>query len=90
MVLLDWNATFTYVNEPSVAEVAPGRLLLMMRNQMGRLYQAWSYDNAETWTRPQPTSLAASTTPGQIPGRSETATCCWSGTRREKKTSGGG
>ena len=66
VVLLDWNATFTYVNEPSVAEVAPGRLLLMMRNQMGRLYQAWSYDNAETWTRPQPTSLAASTTPGQI------------------------
>ncbi len=69
-MLLDWNMTFAYVNEPSVAEVAPGRLLMMMRTQMGRLYQAWSYDDGETWTRPMPTSLAAGTTPAQI-GRLE-------------------
>ena len=29
-------------------------------------FQAWSEDNGETWTRPQPTSLASSTAPAQI------------------------
>lgn len=66
MILLDWSALFSYTNEPSVAEVFPGRLLMMMRTGMGRLYQAWSDDNGETWTRPQPTSLASSTAPCQI------------------------
>lgn len=66
VILRDWNAKFSFVNEPSLAEVAPGRLLMMMRSGLGRLFQAWSYDNGETWTRPQPTSLAATTTPAQI------------------------
>ena len=66
MILLDWSALFSYTNEPSVTEVSPGRLLMMMRTCMGRLYQAWSEDNGETWTRPQPTSLASSTAPCQI------------------------
>ncbi len=66
VLLLDWNATYSYVAEPTVTEVLPGTLLMLMRTQLGRLYQAWSYDTAETWTRPQPTSLAASTTPAQI------------------------
>ena len=65
-ILLDWNASYSYVNEPTVAEVSPGKLLMFMRTGLGRLFQAWSYDNGETWTRPQPTSLAASTTPCQI------------------------
>jgi hypothetical protein len=38
----------------------------MMRNALGRLFQAWSNDNGESWTRPQPTSLASSTAPAQI------------------------
>jgi hypothetical protein len=66
MIILDWNATFSFVNEPSVTEVAPGRLLMVMRNGLGRLFQAWSNDDGETWTRPQPTSLASSTVPAQI------------------------
>ena len=37
-----------------------------MRNGLGRLFQAWSNNNGETWTRPQPMSLAASTAPAQI------------------------
>jgi len=64
--LLDWNALFSYCNESSVTEVAPGRLLLIMRTGMGRLYQAWSNDNGDTWTRPQPTVLAATNAPAQI------------------------
>ena len=30
------------------------------------MYQAWSFDNGETWTRPRPTRLAALTAPAQI------------------------
>ena len=66
MILHDWATTFSYVNEPSVTEVAPGRLLMFMRTGLGRLFQAWSHDNGETWTRPQATCLAATTTPAQI------------------------
>jgi hypothetical protein len=66
MILLDWGTSFSYVNEPSVTEVAPGRLLMLMRTGLGRLFQAWSTDSGETWTRPQPTSLAASPAPAQI------------------------
>jgi len=66
VILLDWSAQFSYVNESSVTEVAPGRLLIVMRNALGRLFQAWSDDNGESWTRPQPTSLASSTAPAQI------------------------
>ena len=66
IILLDWSALYSYTNEPSVTEVYPGCLLMIMRNQLGRLYQAWSYNNGETWTRTQPTALAAATTPGQI------------------------
>ncbi len=65
-IIFDWNATFSYVNEPTVTEVMPGILLMMMRTGVGRIYQAWSHDNGETWTRPYPTSLASSTAPCQI------------------------
>jgi len=66
LILLDWSATFSYVNEPSVTEVTPGKLLMFMRNGLGRLFCAWSCDNGETWSRPQATSLASSTAPCQI------------------------
>ncbi len=66
LIMLDWNAIYSYGNESSMTEVAPGRLLLFMRNQLGRLFQTWSNDNGETWTRPQPTVLAASTAPCQL------------------------
>ena len=66
IVLLDGNAIFSYTNEPSVAEVEPGKLLLFLRTGLGRVFQAWSSDNGETWTRPAPTSLATSTAPAKI------------------------
>ncbi len=66
MILRDWSTDYSYVAEPTVTEVVPGRLLMFMRNGLGRLFQAWSNDDGETWTRPQPTVLAASTTPAQL------------------------
>lgn len=65
-IILDWNATYTYVNEPTVTEVQPGTLLMMMRTGVGRVFQAWSHDDGDTWTRPYPTSLASSTAPCQV------------------------
>ena len=52
--------------EPSVTEVAPGKLLMIMRTRLGRYYQAWSCDNGETWTRPQATQLAGTQAPAQV------------------------
>ena len=66
IILLDWSTTFSYNGEPSVAEVSPGTLLLMTRTGLGRHFQAWSYDDGETWTRLQPSPLAAGTSPAQV------------------------
>ena len=52
--------------EPTVTEVTPGRLLMILRTRLGRLYQSWSHDNGENWEEPQPTQLASSPTPAQI------------------------
>ena len=66
LVMLDWNGIFSFTNETSVTEVAPGKLLMFMRTGLGRLFQSWSHDSGETWTRPAATSLASSTAPPQI------------------------
>ena len=66
VILLDWSALYSKVNEASVTQVAPRRLLMLMRSALGRLFQAWSDDDGETWTRPQPSSLASCEAPGQI------------------------
>lgn len=60
------GGTFEYTNEPTVVEVKPNNLLMFMRTGLGRLFQAWSDDDGETWSRPQPTELAASTAPAQL------------------------
>ena len=39
---------------------------MIMRSELGRLFQSWSNDNGETWTAPTPTSLAASSSPAQL------------------------
>jgi len=66
VILLDTAMVFSHIGEPSVTEVYPGCLLMISRTGLGRLFQAWSYDNGETWTRPMPSSLASSPAPAQI------------------------
>ena len=55
-----------------MVEVSPGKLLLIVRSRLGRLYQAWSEDEGETWSRLQPTQLAGTQAPGQIRSLPET------------------
>lgn len=65
-IIQDHQSHYSPVWEPSVTEVSPGRLLMIMRTGLGRLYQAWSQDDGTTWSRPQPTALASDHSPGQI------------------------
>jgi len=51
-----WNDQV--LSEPSLVEYAPGRLLLMMRNQSGFIQQARSLDNGETWSPVTPLPFA--------------------------------
>ncbi len=42
--------------EPCVAEVAPGRLLMLARTGSGCNYAAWSEDGGDTWSPPETTT----------------------------------
>jgi len=52
--------------EPTIVEVQPGKLLMLARTRLGRLFQSRSSDNGENWSRPEPTMLASSSSPGAI------------------------
>ena len=52
-----------FTAEPTVAEVEPGVLIMMLRTRLGRVFQAWLYDDGTTWSRPHPTHLASSNSP---------------------------
>ena len=78
-ILLEPGGPFYPTFEPSVCEVKAGKLLMIMRTNMGRLFQAWSDDNGKTWSRAVPTLLAGSHAPGQIRKFSKTGhlLCVW-------------
>ncbi len=66
LITLDRVRVMESAAEPSVAEVAPGRLMMIMRTRLGRYFQAWSHDNGESWTWPEPTHLAGTQVPAQL------------------------
>ena len=66
IVAIEYGSVYAGCFEPTVAQAAPGKLLMMVRTGLGRLFQAWSEDDGETWSRPQPTSLAADHSPAQL------------------------
>jgi len=45
--------------EGHVEELKDGRLIMVMRTQLGAVFKAYSYDRGETWTKPQTTGLRA-------------------------------
>jgi alpha-L-rhamnosidase len=47
------------MQEPCVAEVEPGKLLMLARTGSGSNHACWSEDGGETWTKPEPTSQTA-------------------------------
>ena len=49
--------------EPATVELSDGRLLMMMRNTSGRIWQSISSDGGTRWEPPEPTELATSQSP---------------------------
>jgi len=45
--------------EPFIAELADGRLIMVMRNQLGSVFKSYSADQGENWSLPQTTGLSA-------------------------------
>jgi sialidase-1 len=45
--------------ESAVEELRDGRLLMVMRTQLGAVFQSWSTDGGETWSKPQITGVRA-------------------------------
>jgi len=54
------------VNEPSVAELADGRLLMTMRSIAGGQFFSYSSDGGETWTKPYLSPLRGRCSPATI------------------------
>lgn len=66
-VTLDYSAGGHWrCNEPAVAEVGPGHLLMLMRTPLGRFYQSWSANNGATWSHPEPSALATALAPAAM------------------------
>jgi len=53
-------------HEPSIVELADGRLLCLLRTTMGRVYRAFSEDQGVHWTEPEPTELRAPDAPSLV------------------------
>jgi len=52
--------------EPTVAELSDGRLLMLIRTNLDRFWQAISEDGGRTWRTVQPSPIDASTSPGYL------------------------
>ena len=65
-ITIEFSGPYHWTDEPAIAEISPNNLLMFHRTLLGRLYQSWSYDDGETWTRPQPTQLAADNSPAKL------------------------
>jgi predicted neuraminidase len=49
--------------EPAVVELSDGSIMMFMRNDSGRIWQAISPDGGARWERPTPTELGSSASP---------------------------
>ena len=66
LIIMEYGGRWELTNEPTLVEILPGKLLMLLRTRLGRHYQAWSDDDGDTWTRPEPTQLAGTQAPAQI------------------------
>lgn len=51
------------VIEPTLVELADGRVWMLIRTNWGEFWSAWSYDGGKTWRVLQPSGIAASSAP---------------------------
>ncbi|HWC00827.1 MAG TPA: sialidase family protein [Bryobacteraceae bacterium] len=53
-------------DEPGVVELRDGRVLMIIRSDLGKIYRAYSSDRGAHWTAAEPTSLDSPTAPATI------------------------
>ena len=82
-------------DEPNIAELSDGRLLMFMRCPLGRIYQSFSPDGGLRWSYPEPTEIPSSLSPcslKRIPenaytlstGRAGHLVCVWNNVSKEE------
>lgn len=52
--------------EPGVVELRDGRILMIIRTQLGQIYRAFSFDEGATWTDAEPMGVRAPVAPSTI------------------------
>lgn len=52
--------------EATLTELADGRLMMLLRTTLDRLWRAWSYDGGRTWRQIEPTDIPASNAPAFV------------------------
>jgi len=55
-----------FTQEPGVVELRDGRLMLFTRTNSGCQYVAYSSDGAETWSKPEPSTMLSPCSPATI------------------------
>jgi len=53
-------------DEPAVVELKDGSVLMVIRNQLGRIYKSYSYDEGINWTKAEPMGLISPESPATI------------------------
>jgi sialidase-1 len=54
------------VDEPAVVELNDGRVLMMIRSDLGKVFKSLSSDAGLNWSRPEPLPLNSPTAPSSI------------------------
>ncbi|MFB3902394.1 MAG: sialidase family protein [Acidobacteriota bacterium] len=74
-ITLDYGAGGIYsAQEPAVAELADGRLVMLFRTSLGHVYRSYSKDQGKTWLEAEPTALIgppAAVSLRRIPGTND-------------------
>ena len=82
-------------DEPNVAQLKDGRLLMFVRTTLGRLYECFSTDGGRRWSQPEPTVLPSCYSPCSLEavpsnahtvkaGRAGDLLCVWNNMSREE------
>jgi len=64
--------------EPGLVELKDGRVLMIIRTQLGTIHRAYSHDGGENWTEPEPSGLRSPEAPAtiaRIPSTGELLLC---------------
>lgn len=64
--LRDANGNISPAMEPGLIELKDGRLLMIIRTRLDKIYRAFSTDGGEHWSPPEPMSLTSPAAPASI------------------------